>query len=89
MYEDLFAAKTAARAGFRRIHPRRHGRRFVPYPPELAEMATFPDWLRIEIDRRKNEGEEISEDVEDTSNTTIITSNAIQEHVRVRVSLSS
>ena len=67
MYEDLFAARTAARAGFRRIHPRRHGRRFVPYPPELAEMATFPDWLRIEIDRRKDEGEEISEDVEDTS----------------------
>ena len=67
IYEDLWAARTSARAGFRRMHPRRNGRRFVPYPLELAEMPAFPDWLRTEIDARKDDGEEISFDVEDTS----------------------
>jgi hypothetical protein len=39
----------------------------VPFPPELAEMQSFAEWLRIEIDARKEEGQDISEDVEDTS----------------------
>ena len=39
----------------------------MPYPPELAEMPLFAEWLRIEVDARKEEGHEISEDVEDTS----------------------
>ena len=39
----------------------------MPYPLELAEMPSFPEWLRMEIAARKDEGEEISDDVEDTS----------------------
>ena len=66
-YEELCEARTTARADFRRLHPRRNGRRFVPYPSELAEMQSFAEWLPLEVEARKDEGQDISEDVEDTS----------------------
>lgn len=39
----------------------------MPYPPELPEMQSFPEWLRSEVEVRKDEGQDIPDEVEDTS----------------------
>lgn len=67
MYEEIWQNRTAARVAFRRAHPRRNGRRWVPYPTGLEEIPAFQEWIRKEVEDRKERGEEVSADVEDSS----------------------
>lgn len=59
--------RNQARAEFRSRHPQRNGRRGAPYPVELAELPTFPEWLRMDIEEKKEQGIEIPDEVDDTS----------------------
>ena len=67
-YEELWQERTNARVAFRASHPRRNGRRVTPYPHELDVMPPFAQWLRMEIESRKQVGIAIPDDVEDSSN---------------------
>jgi hypothetical protein len=66
-YEELWAERTNARAEFRARHPRRNGRRMIPYPTELEALPTFAQWFRTEIETMKQAAISIPEDVEDSS----------------------
>jgi hypothetical protein len=63
----LWQERTNARAAFRSSHPRRNGRRATPYPSDLDVMPSFAHWFRLEIERMKQDGVSIPEDVEDSS----------------------
>ena len=66
-YKELWLERTNARAEFRARHPRRNGRRMIPYPEELEALPSFAAWFRAEIETTKQAGDAIPEDIEDSS----------------------
>jgi hypothetical protein len=67
-YEELWLERNNARAEFHARHPRRNGRRMIPYPTELEALPPFAEWFRTDIETLKQVAISIPEDVEDSSN---------------------
>jgi hypothetical protein len=66
-YWVAWAARVAAREDFRRSHPARVGRRYIPYPPELKAYPPFSEWLLHEVSLAEDRGEIVPPDVLESS----------------------
>ena len=66
-YEEAWQERTNARTEFHRRHPHRRGRRGAPYPLGMEEIAPFAKWLEEDVQKAMEEGEEIPNDVQDSS----------------------
>ncbi|KAG0597359.1 hypothetical protein M758_UG331700 [Ceratodon purpureus] len=58
-YQTLVEERTAARQRWRARHPGRNGARAPNFPPELAELQPFCDWLTSTVETEKAGGAEI------------------------------
>ena len=66
-YQLLCQERTEERANFRRRFPHRNGRKGAPFPPGLAEIASFSKWIEEDVQNALHKGLDISKDVQDSS----------------------
>jgi len=60
--------RTNERREFRRQHPHRNGKRGAPFPVDMAELPSFSQWFKDDVQTAIQQGVEVPEDVEDSSN---------------------
>lgn len=63
----MYQRRAIARAEFRNRNPRRHGRRWTPFPAELEELPPFAEWIEREIADANERGIMVPEDVDNSS----------------------
>jgi hypothetical protein len=66
-YKEAWAERATAREEFRRTNPTRTGRRYIPYPRELAEYPKFAEWLSREVTLAVNRSERVQIEVQDAA----------------------
>lgn len=91
-YHRLFEERSEVRRRFRSRHPGRNGRRGAPYPVEIPEFPSFPDWLEVEVQTCLDNNVEVPQNVIDSSKPPSLVAqkfraiNAYGNHYRVKTS---
>ena len=66
-YKRLSEERREGRRRFRSRHPGRNGHRGAPYPLEIPEFPSFPDWLEAEVQTCLDNNVEVPQNVINSS----------------------